>query len=170
MPANNKLMTADPNPIGDPAATSGWAKVLDETEQLRACWLPEELGSILRHQLSAPVQFHASDEPTRPPPNPDQQSSPSPVPIRTFDELFHHPHPPIELLRRTHQFAKINLSRSGSLLLPEIATLLYYAAIILAQVRWNERITRLDAAALEQGRRWILDQPWVDERTKGIFR
>ena len=55
--------------------------------------------------------------------------------LKSFGDLLHHPNPPLELLRLTKDFAKAcRLSRSGPL--PrEIATLLYFASIIVAWVR-----------------------------------
>jgi hypothetical protein len=53
---------------------------------------------------------------------------------------------------------------------PEVATLLYYAAILVARRRHGQRITQLDDNSLRSGVEWSLQQPWVDQRTKSLFQ
>jgi hypothetical protein len=90
--------------------------------------------------------------------------------IRTFDELFHYPKPPIELLKSVKEFAKANRDHPASALPGEIATMLYYASVIIARWRWGEVITTLNDEELRAGINWAIAQPWVDERTRSLLR
>ena len=70
----------------------------------------------------------------------------------------------------TKQFGKDHREDPDSAVPPEVATVLYYGAILAALLRRGERITNLDDAKLCRGARWAVDQPWVDERTAALFR
>ena len=65
-------------------------------------WRPEEMGSILRHQLSAQLEFDLSgiasgDHDRDPPPAPEAARKRA----ATFGELLlDHPQPPVAMLRR----------------------------------------------------------------------
>ena len=90
--------------------------------------------------------------------------------LKSFSDLLHHPQPPLELLEMVKQFAKTSRSHPDSPLPREIATLLYYAAIVVAMTRCGRRITNLDDQGLKEGIGWVLSQTWVDEPTKDIFK
>jgi hypothetical protein len=89
--------------------------------------------------------------------------------LRSFDDLFHHPAPPIELLELVKDFAKANLDHPESGLPGEIAAALYYTSIAAALVRLDARISQLPDADLQRGLRSILEQAWLDERTKELL-
>ena len=59
-------------------------------------------------------------------------------PLRTFRELFHHPRPPVELLRLTKDFAKGRAGRSDAAVPKPIAEVLYTLSIVVAITRWCE--------------------------------
>ena len=129
-------------------------------------WRQNELAAIFQHQLAAPVQLdladgHAGDDPVLPPAYAE---------IRTFDQLFHHPDPPIELLKSVKEFAKANRNHPASALPGEIATVLYYASILVARLRCGVGISALSDDELRTGLEWALAQPWVDERLKSLLR
>jgi hypothetical protein len=91
------------------------------------------------------------------------------VPLNSFSDLFRHPKPPVALLKLTKEFAKSSDRRSASPLPPEIATVLYYAAIVTALLRHGSPISRLSLRALKEGVTWALEQPWLDEQMRGLF-
>ena len=78
-------------------------------------------------------------------------------PIRSFDDLLHHPHPPVELLTLTKQFAKAMVEHPESPLPREVGRLLYFASITVALIRCGQRISDLDNASLKAGLRWCLE-------------
>ena len=144
------------------------ASLLD-MDPTRRLWQPAELNAVLLHQLSAPVQFDLgrldSDLARKIGPLCEAEQ----LLVRSFDDLFCHPHPPIELLTLTKDFAKANSSHPESPLPREIATLLYYTSIVVAMMRCRQRITKLSDDAIRHGIKWVLDQPWINDRIRSIF-
>jgi hypothetical protein len=120
-------------------------------------WRQDEMGSILRHQLSAPLETDLAT------------ADAATVPRMTFGELLHHPHPPVEVLRRVKGFAKACKVVSDGPLPSEVATVLYFATIVVARLRCGQRISELDDEALRIGTEWARAQKWVDEPTRSIF-
>ena len=132
-------------------------------------WQPEELGAILQHQLSAPVQFDLGSLEKGLARKLKTLSASQGLLLKSFADLLHHPHPPVELLRLTKEFAKVNRSHPDSPLPREIATVLYFAAIVVAMLRCGQRITRLGNDELREGMEWVIAQPWSDESTRSLF-
>src|SRR5205823_4989142 len=87
-------------------------------------------------------------------------------PLNSFGDLLSHPRPPLELLELTKEFAKTSDTRASSPLPPEVATVLYYAAIVAARLRHGAGITGLGARDLRDGIAWALRQPWLDGRVR----
>jgi hypothetical protein len=127
------------------------------------------LSAILQHQLAAPIRFELDEEVLGEGENPKEDTTPADT-VQTFDELFHHCTPPLEVLRSVKDFAKANRNHPASTLPNEIATLLYFASIVVAQTRCGRRITSLSKKEIRAGVAWALAQDWVDERTKSLFR
>src|SRR5438045_2904635 len=113
------------------------AYLLDLTEAMTQPWRAQELSAILEHQLSAPMESDLSSEAA------SDKGSAQCVHLGTFGYLFHHPAPPIELLRSVKDFAKANRNHPASALPNEIATLLYFTSIAVARTRCGRRITSL---------------------------
>jgi hypothetical protein len=135
-----------------------------------ALWGPQELGAILQHQLDAEVAFDLSrlgqvrvQEVER------ALASIQGSPIRTFRELFEHPSPPIELVDLSRRFAKACRSSRDGPLPNEIATVLYFASIVVAMITCGRRISKLDDEAIGYALDWALDQPWLDESIRGLI-
>jgi len=133
-------------------------------------WTPEELAAMLKHQLSAPLDFDISylSEQAR-----ERLRVLLPAqgpPIRSFSDLLHHPCPPVELLAMTKEFAKACRTRRERLLPEEIAAMLYTLSIVVARTKCGERLTKLDDHTLRYGLDWALKQSWVDEPTRGLLR
>ena len=142
------------------------ACLLDLTDTVTQPWRAQELSAILEHQLSAPIESDLAQEAAREAP----KGSVHRVYVGTFGDLFHHPAPPIELLRSVKDFAKANRNHPASALPDEIATLLYFASIAVARTRCGRRITSLSEKEIRAGLAWALAQDWVDSRTKSLFR
>lgn len=133
-------------------------------------WRPEELKAILQHQLSVPIQFDLSGIDPGLARTMGTLAAAQGLLVKSFNDLLHHPSPPLELLQLTKQFAKSSRSHPDSPLPPEIATVLYFASIAVAMTRCDERITNLDDETLRRGIEWVLAQPWVDDATRGLFQ
>lgn len=133
-------------------------------------WRREELGAILRHQLSAPVEFDLTSLGRGVARKLKMLGSTSGLLLNSFDALLHHPNPPLELLLLTKQFAKANRDHPDSPLPREVATVLYFASITVALIHCGERITSLDDEPLRRGIEWAIALPWIDSRTRALLQ
>jgi hypothetical protein len=132
-------------------------------------WEPGELSAILRHQLAAPLEMDLAMAGLTTAEKVSPASAPPGDPIRSFGDLLHHRDPPIELLVLVKDFAKAARQDPSVGLPGEVAGILYFASIVVARRRWAKRITRLDDEEVEDGVRWALAEPWVDEATRSLF-
>ena len=133
-------------------------------------WQSEELEAMLKHQLSAPLEFDFSYLGREATQRLEALRSAEVPPIATFHDLFHHRAPPVELLQMTKEFAKACRTRSDRLLPNEIAAMLYLLSIVVARTRCGRRITKLEDDALRHSLDWALKQPWIDEATRELLR
>ena len=133
-------------------------------------WGPEELGAILEHQLSAPLECDLSRLDKGFAQRLKGLNSPGDPPLRSFGDLLRHPSPPVEFLELTKQFAKACRNDPHGSVPGEIATILYFSNIVVAMTKCGRRITKMDDRSLEYSLNWALRQPWLDESTRGILR
>lgn len=143
--------------------------LLDAGTDDNRIWNAAELGAILRHQLSAPIQVDLVCMEQRLAAQLRLAAESQGLLLKSFGDLLHHPNPPVGLLKLTKDFAKAcRLSRGGPL--PrEIATVLYFASIVVAMTRCQRRITRLDDAATRRGVEQCLAQNWLDAPTRQLL-
>lgn len=130
-------------------------------------WEPDELGAILAHQLSAPLECdlgHLDGGLA------ERLQGAAGPPMRTFAELLDHPHPPVELLELTKRFAKACRSDPQGPLPDEIATVLYFLSIAAALARCGRRITKMDDSSLRYSLDWALGLPWLDDSSRRLLR
>ncbi|HWE01529.1 MAG TPA: hypothetical protein VG326_03900 [Tepidisphaeraceae bacterium] len=155
-----------------PDPEKSWASLfdLDDAERLTdRAWPEEELGAVMRHQLSSPVQF---DLQALPGPSADRLEAlcaAEGLVIKSFNDLLFHPHPPIELLEMTKRFAKATHGHPDAIVPKDVALLLYYSSIMVALTRCGKRITGLSDHDLALGIRWALDRTWIDEPTRRML-
>lgn len=145
------------------------AALMEAGKERTRLWRADELTAIFRHQMSAPVLVDLGGfDPTiaaRLKTLSDAQG----LLLKSFSDLFHHPSPPLELLKLTKDFAKANLDHPESTLPGEIATALYYTCIATALVRLDTRISQLSDERLRQGLLWAKEQAWIDEETQQLL-
>jgi len=139
------------------------------TEETRI-WEPDELASILKHQMSAAVQLDLSCVGRNAAAKLGALSESGGLLIKSFADLLWHPNPPVELLELTKDFAKACGRHPDSPLPPEAADILYLASIVVARMRCRKRITTLDDASLRQGLGRAIGQAWLDERTRALLQ
>jgi hypothetical protein len=145
------------------------ATLMATGEERARLWRPDELAAIFRHQMSAPVAVDLGAFDPRTARRLRALSEAQGLLLRSFDDLFHHPAPPIELLELVKEFAKANLGQPESGLPDEIAAALYYTSIAAALVRLDARISQLPEADLQRGLRSTLEQAWLDDKTKELL-
>jgi hypothetical protein len=146
------------------------AHFLEVDDAPRRLWTPDELGAILRHQLATPVQLDLEAAGSAFRARLDDLSAGDQPGKLTFEELFHLAVPPVALLDLVKQFAKSSRVRGDSVLPAEIATVVYLTSIVVARLRCGKRISEQSDESLLYGIQWVIDQPWVDERTRAFFR
>lgn len=131
-------------------------------------WRDEELGAILRHQMTAPLQVDLINLERGLAVKVRTLAESQGLTLKSFGDLLAHPNPPVELLKVTKDFAKACRMSPRGPLPREIATVLYFATIAAALVRCRRRITGLSDADLADGFRWALARPWLDTPTRSL--
>lgn len=136
-------------------------------------WRAEDLGSMLRHQLDAPLGYdlrlahsstHDSHRLER------QLALAQTKGLQTFRDLFLTETPPVELLRGVKDFFK---QRCGAH--PErrpeqqVAYVLYVLSLLCAEHRCRCRITRLSSAELAKAAAWAAAQPWIEPQLREVL-
>jgi len=121
-------------------------------------WARHEYAAVLRHQLAAPISF-----------GPDTNAgSDRPMPA-TFGDLLCDARPSLPLLVSLKDFARAHTLQLNSPVPHEVATSLYYAAIVAAFVRCDQRISGLNDDALQTGIKTILGFDWIDDSMRALF-
>ena len=133
-------------------------------------WRSDELAEILRHQLEAPLLFDLSGVAGDGAGAASLARHVEEGQAWSFGALFLHPNPPLTMLRLTKRFAKTSDRRAANPLPPEVATVLYYAAILAALLRHNQRISGVNDKTLREGTEWVLGQAWVTGPLRELFR
>ena len=125
-------------------------------------WRPGELGAVFRHQMTAPVQFDLAGFDPAFAARLRLLSDAQGLLVKSFRDLFQHPHPPVALLEAVKDFAK-RAAQSREAILPKaVARMVYYLAIAAALVRCDRRISSLKRSELLRGLRWALAQEWLE--------
>jgi hypothetical protein len=129
-----------------------------------AGWSVDELASIWRHQLTAPLAFDLGEL------SPDAGAAAialcRPLSIKSLADLLDHPSPPLELLGMLKDFARSKRTDPNSAFPSAIAMSLYFTAIAMALLRLDCRLSRMDDSALRSGMRWTANQTWLDQATR----
>jgi hypothetical protein len=141
----------------------GWGSARDRT------WEPEECGAIAEHLFRSPMQFDLAGLDPGVSTQLQRLSEAEGLLLKSFGDLLRHPHPPVDLLMLTKEWAKANRESSESALPPEVAGVLYFACIAAASVRLGRRITSLNDAQLQAGFGWARAQSWVSSETAELF-
>jgi hypothetical protein len=144
------------------------AEIFSWDSQPEVPWSDDDLAAILSHQLSVPceAELGATGQLAA---LPVAAGAPSASRPGTFADLFRSTDPPIELLRAVKEFAKATRTDPQFSLPREVAGILYSAAIAVALVRCNERISGLSDEGLQHGFAWAAQQPWVPDDLRAVF-
>ena len=146
------------------------AALLDLSPDAELLWRDDELGAILRHQLSAPLQVDLINLERGLAVKVRTLAEAQGLTLKSFGDLLAHPNPPIELLKITKDFAKAcRLSAHGALP-KDVASVLYFGSIAAALVRCRSRITGLSNDAIREGLRWVLARSWTDAPTRALAK
>jgi hypothetical protein len=149
------------------------AKLIQADPETVRGWDRDELADVLRHQLAVPLTVDLKLDPATEA-EALESSSIDAFPagsakLTSFGDVLRHPSPPLSLLQLIKDFAKAKGVPGDSPLPREVATVLYYTAIILARVRHGSSITSLPDAGLLAALRWALLQHWLDPQVRELF-
>ena len=162
-------MPSKPNAVFD-TDRQQLATLLDLSPDAEHIWQDEELGAVLRHQLSAPLQVDLINLERGLALKVRTLAEAQGLVLKSFGDLLAHPHPPVELLKITKDFAKACRLSPHSPLPREVASVLYFACIAAAIVRCHCRITGLNYAAIREGLQWVLARHWLDAPTRKLMK
>ena len=131
---------------------------LEITALLAPLLEPDPLGAELQQQLLGPLPWAVAGSSES---RVGGETTAGGPPIRTLGDLLAHPQPPLELVKRLHEYGRTNREREDTVP-KEVGTALYFGAIALALVRCGQRITSLRDDKIFEGIKWVLTQSWVD--------
>jgi hypothetical protein len=151
------------------ASAAKVAGIMDLGQTTTRVWRPDELAAVFRHQMAAPVSVDLAGLSPKVSGKLRTLTDASGLLLKSFQDLFQHPDPPLELLQMVKEFAKLNRDQPESVIPSEIATVLYYMSIAAALVRRGERITSLGDGDLRRGFTWAMGQAWLDEPARGLL-
>ena len=144
---------------------------LDQTNS--ESWHAEDLRSMVRHQMAAPLSFDLGSIPLSPAEQKTAaetlaQATRSDIP--TFGDLFQTEHPPIELLKLCQKFFKQNaMSHPKGSPEQQVGYLFYLLSIVTARVRTGINPSKLSDADQLHGIQSILDRAWIDEPIRQLL-
>lgn len=144
--------------------------LMEKTGCADELWSERDLGAILRHQLSSPMEFSLDDLSQGQFNRLEVIAQSRQLLLRSFSELLLHEQPPLELLIRMKDFAKRQDIHPDSALPKDVCGVLYFAAISAALVRHQRCITSLDRASLRRGFQWGASREWVPEPIRALLR
>lgn len=144
------------------------ASLFDLAPDAERIWRDEELGAILKHQMTAPLQVDLINLERGLALKVRTLAESQGLTLKSFGDLLAHPNPPVELLKITKDFAKACRLSPHSPMPHEIASVLYFTSIAAALVRCRRRITGLTNDALAEGFRWVLSRTWLDAPTRSL--
>jgi hypothetical protein len=148
------------------------SKIMNLDEATPDAWTDQDLVAMLRHQLAAPLEsdlsrleLRKSEEKTRD----ETLGKATSAQVRTFQDLFEHPRPPLALVRWAKEFFKQQAGASENRRPEqEVAYLLYLLSILISRVRLSTRISKLSDADLRHGLKWAVSREWLDEQTRKL--
>jgi len=154
----------------DRTSPSVLGKMLNVEEGKEKIWHAEELGDLLRHQLSQPLRAVLPGTHIPTPPIPIEPYSPESPPLETLGDLLRHPKPPLELLEATKRLARDSVKANRVALPAEVSTVLYLASVAAALVRDQQRITKSSDDVLRYALHLTLDWSWLDDVTRDLLQ
>ena len=149
------------------------SKLMRLDESTPEKWQRDDLVSMARHQLLAPLEFDllslglnaAEQKSVTHSGNRGAHSH-----LKTFRDLFQSSDPPCALLKLSHRFFKqrvTNHHKDSSE--HKIAYLFYLLSIVAARVRTGERISKLTDKQLLDSIQLEASLPWVDPQIKELL-
>jgi len=90
-------------------------------------------------------------------------------PIRTFIDLIRHEYPPLALIKTAKTFAKADYFKHHRLP-PPVSLTLYFLMIVVAKLRYSQRISSQSNQQLKAAYAERVREPWLDDGTRRVFQ
>lgn len=136
--------------------------LLEDMEFGQPRWSGDDLQAMWGHQLQSPLIIDLGGMRGKDAHQIEQMATARGLMLKSFADLFFHPHPPVDLLDLTKEFAKRNLVSPETRLPAGITRVLYFGSIAIAKLRCGQSITRLSDDRVLDGLEWCLNQDWLD--------
>ncbi len=152
------------------ASQHALGRVLTEAPLMNGVWNKHEYSQCLDEQLTARV-FRSEPDQTI---GFDKSSIAStPADSRThlsIGEILAMPRPSVGVLEGLKRFAKQCAREESGLMPPDVAMVIYYAAIALAWSRCGQYISELDHQELRRGFEWACSRSWTPPSVRDVLR
>jgi len=162
--SHSAFLFADAALRGD---THRLARLLVEDLEERDNWFRNELGSMLTHQLGAPVESELFGQEGNAPGS--TAESVNDASRLTFRDVLFTQATSVAWLLRVKEYAKARLVRKDPCFPAELARVLYYGSVLAARQLFGERITSLTNAECRIGTDWVIRQDWVGAEVRDWF-
>lgn len=143
--------------------------LLEDMEFGEPRWTGEDLQAIWGHQLQSPLTIDLGGMRGKDANQIERMAHARGLTLTSFADLLFHPHPPVDLLDLTKEFAKRNLVSPENRLPAGITRVLYFGSIAIAKARCGTSITRLSDDEMMDGLEWCLAQTWLDPEVKNLL-
>jgi hypothetical protein len=130
----------------------------------QSCWREEESGEIFRHQMQTPLSMSLGVNAQRI----INETAFGIGRVPTFQDLIFDLKPPLALLEKAKDFAKIADSGPVPSVPRPVALALYYAVLSVAITRHHTSISGLGDDELLNGFRWLCNQDWIDADIRSL--
>jgi hypothetical protein len=149
------------------------AKLLQLDQTTPEPWSPEDLPAMVRHQMSAPLEFDLGSVKLS---QLEQKTITELLTgaagsgVKTFGDLLRSDKPPLELLKLSQKFFKQNVTSTskGS---PEqkVAYLFYLLSIVAARIRLGVKTSKLSDKELLKGIQSIVSRSWINDQVRELL-
>ena len=148
------------------------SQIMSWDEATPDAWNDQDLAAMLRHQLAAPLEadlshleLPKSEAKTRD----ETLGKAASAQVRTFQDLFQHPQPPLALVKWAKDFFKQQAGTAASRRPEqEVAYLLYLLSILIPRIRLGTRISKLSDTELRKGIKWAVSRKWLNGPTRKL--
>jgi|ETNmetMinimDraft_30_1059905.scaffolds.fasta_scaffold61890_2 hypothetical protein len=151
------------------ASSSDVRSFLEEVKTEDHLWSEADLGDVLSHQWSTPLEVDLSGMDGALSQRVNLLAKSKGLLLRSFGDLMEHPKPPLELLGLTKEFAKRCICSPHSPVPHDVARVLYFASIATALCRCRKRITTLSDGDVMDGISWSLSRDWLPEGARNVL-
>lgn len=149
---------------------TGLASLLGDVVHPDEVWHADDLSALFHHQMATSVEFDLTARKGIDRRHLAQLAEASGLLIKSYKDLLTHPHPPMDLLIMTKDFAKASHISKNPSLPKDIALVLYFASIAVAMVRCRRKISTLPDRDIVKGLRWGQEQVWVEDWLKDLLK